>query len=138
MTQGLEINIDLETGDALIRKEQSFPPSHSASRDWTVKEGKLGQADLVSLRRTVEQSLAEGLRSKTCNEEDQKNAVVRWSRSGVATINPPIIRSVTPDAIIKLDVRWNGREGHAPEIQCHGQAFDRLWQAAYDHANILR
>ncbi|WP_158916097.1 hypothetical protein [Caulobacter sp. S45] len=125
-TAGLEISIDLETGDAVKRSSKFGSVRSGEQPDWVETKRQLGSDELNTLRNVIEISLAEGLRSKACDDEDEQ-ARKQGQRFAM---RPPIA-----DSIISLSVRLGGHMGHAPERQCMSPAFDRLWTATYNAAS---
>jgi len=127
MAAGLEISIDLETGEAVKRSSPfgSYPNPRSEKPDWTETRRHLSLDELQALKKVVRSSLASGLRSKACDEEDRSAR-----EQGRFVFRPPIL-----DSIISLSVQLDGQVGHAPERACMSPAFGALWTAAYNAAS---
>jgi hypothetical protein len=126
MTAPLEISIDLETGDAIKRSKRIDQPTSPNSSGWSETKRQLSSAELHALKAVIKKSLAEGLRSKRCDEQD---ALVRQQGK------PPPIRPPIMDSMISLSVQLDGATGGAPERECTSPAFDALWDAAYNAAS---
>ena len=126
MTSGLQITINLVSGRSVKRSMPRSVIGPGETPKWTVTERLLSAKELTSLRRVINQSLDEGLKSKTCNDEDQ---IVR-KRGGVPPPRPPVA-----DSLIDLHVQLDGRHASAPERNCTSAAFDALWTAAYTAAD---
>jgi len=126
MSAGLEISIDLQTGDAVKRSSPFFSYRKGKKPDWTETKRRLTPDELSALKKVVKDSLAEGLRSKACDDEDLQAR--EQGRS--------LCRPFTADSIISLSVRLDGQFGHAPERACTSPAFNALWTAAYNAASV--
>ncbi len=126
MSPGLEISINLETGDALKRSTRFGSHQPGEQFIWQEARRRLSPDELRALKKVIKTSLAGGLRSKACDDEDRQAHEQGRIRA---------IRPIIADSIIFLSVQLDGQHGYAPERVCTSPAFDALWSATYSAAS---
>jgi hypothetical protein len=128
MSAGLEISIDLDSGFITKRTLPRGSLAAGEKPNWQETSKQLSPDELLGLKDIVRQGLDEGLRSKSCDEEDEA--------ARKRGISPYILRGPpSADAISTFYVQFDGRTGSGPERQCESDAFKALWNAAYHAAS---
>ena len=125
MTPGLDISINLSSGEAVRRSQR--PAGASDAGQWVEQRRMLTPAELSELRAVVKNGLVTGLETKQCLDKEQ-----RLKRNHeIAPPPPPMI-----DSISQLFVMFGGKELHSPtNWLCENHAYKLLWTEAVNLAS---